>query len=148
MSHKIPIQTALRFVLGGKAIFTVRSMISGTRFTYKVNCPRDMKPEDATLFFVSVLTGPDNESAYQYIGTIRKVDGYWRFAHGVKSKISQQAPSVVAFTFILNEILSFGRHSNTLEIWHEGKCCRCGRKLTVPSSIESGFGPECINYAK
>jgi hypothetical protein len=26
---------------------------------------------------------------------------------------------------------------------HEGKCGRCGRLLTVPSSIESGIGPEC-----
>lgn len=24
-----------------------------------------------------------------------------------------------------------------------GRCCRCGRKLTVPSSIEMGMGPEC-----
>jgi hypothetical protein len=32
----------------------------------------------------------------------------------------------------------------SLEIWHEGSCLRCGRKLTVPESIESGYGPECI----
>ena len=25
----------------------------------------------------------------------------------------------------------------------KGKCGRCGRKLTVPSSIESGLGPHC-----
>lgn len=31
-----------------------------------------------------------------------------------------------------------------VEIWHEGKCGRCGRQLTVPESIESGFGPECV----
>jgi hypothetical protein len=30
-----------------------------------------------------------------------------------------------------------------VEFWHEGKCCRCGRKLTVPASIASGIGPEC-----
>jgi hypothetical protein len=29
-------------------------------------------------------------------------------------------------------------------IWHEGRCGRCGRRLTVPESIESGYGPECI----
>jgi predicted metal-dependent hydrolase len=28
-------------------------------------------------------------------------------------------------------------------VHHEGKCGRCGRLLTVPSSIESGIGPEC-----
>jgi hypothetical protein len=29
-------------------------------------------------------------------------------------------------------------------VWHEGSCARCGKKLTVPESIESGFGPECV----
>ena len=28
-------------------------------------------------------------------------------------------------------------------IFHMGRCGRCGRALTVPSSIESGLGPEC-----
>ena len=30
-----------------------------------------------------------------------------------------------------------------LEIFHEGRCCACGRKLTTPESILSGIGPEC-----
>jgi len=30
-----------------------------------------------------------------------------------------------------------------LEIWHEGRCGRCNRKLTVPASIALGIGPEC-----
>lgn len=29
------------------------------------------------------------------------------------------------------------------EVWHEGRCGRCGRKLTVPESIETGIGPDC-----
>jgi hypothetical protein len=28
---------------------------------------------------------------------------------------------------------------------HAGKCGRCGRKLTVPQSIETGIGPECAS---
>jgi len=31
-------------------------------------------------------------------------------------------------------------------VFHEGACGRCGRTLTVPESIASGFGPECIRY--
>jgi hypothetical protein len=30
-----------------------------------------------------------------------------------------------------------------LEVWHEGRCGRCGRALTVPESVERGIGPEC-----
>ena len=26
---------------------------------------------------------------------------------------------------------------------HDGRCGRCGRQLTVPSSIDKGIGPEC-----
>jgi hypothetical protein len=32
-----------------------------------------------------------------------------------------------------------------LKVHHEGRCCRCGRKLTVPESIETGLGPECAS---
>lgn len=31
-----------------------------------------------------------------------------------------------------------------IEVWHEGRCGRCGRRLTVPESIANGLGPECI----
>jgi hypothetical protein len=30
-----------------------------------------------------------------------------------------------------------------IEVWHEGNCRRCRRKLTVPASIELGLGPNC-----
>jgi hypothetical protein len=30
-----------------------------------------------------------------------------------------------------------------LEVWHEGRCAKCGLKLTVPQSIMTGFGPTC-----
>jgi hypothetical protein len=32
------------------------------------------------------------------------------------------------------------------KVYHEAKCARCGR-LTVPESIESGFGPHCLGKA-
>ncbi len=30
-----------------------------------------------------------------------------------------------------------------LEVWHEGCCGKCGRKLTDAESIARGIGPEC-----
>ena len=33
-----------------------------------------------------------------------------------------------------------------LEVWHEGRCGRCNRALTVPESIASGIGPECAKH--
>jgi hypothetical protein len=34
---------------------------------------------------------------------------------------------------------------NGCEVYHEGRCGRCNRKLTVPESIETGLGPECAS---
>ena len=64
------------------------------------------------------------------------------FAWTGKSKVSQEAPSFIGFDFCF-KALSAGSMRG-FEIWHEGKCGRCGRKLTVPESIACGFGPECI----
>jgi hypothetical protein len=124
--------------LGGHALFTLKSLKSGSRYTYKVTAPRDENKDDPNVLFVSVLTGSDNTHNYKYIGYIKKEE----FIYGVKSKIGFSAPSVIAFMYCF-DLFKKGQENKLLEIWHEGKCCRCGRTLTVPESIESGIGPEC-----
>jgi hypothetical protein len=47
----------------------------------------------------------------------------------------------------LLESIAKGALPSGWEFRHEGRCGRCGRTLTVPESIDSGFGPECINLA-
>jgi hypothetical protein len=135
-------EIALRFMMAGNATVTIRSKASGTRFTYKLRLAEDDgRPQPRGLpTFVSLMNGPDNESSFQYLGTIF-APGV--FTHGRKSKITPEAPSAVAFTWAWGHI-SRGHLPKQLEIWHEARCGRCGRKLTVPESIESGFGPECI----
>lgn len=39
--------------------------------------------------------------------------------------------------------LNGGTFPATFEFWHEGRCAACARRLTVPQSIATGFGPEC-----
>lgn len=126
-------------MLAGHALFTIKKTTTEGRFTYKVSIPEDTKPEDATIHFVSVLTGSDNTSDYSYIGFIKNGQFVW----GKKSHIGINAPSVEVFRTIFNFISVNNYIPNKIEIWHEGKCCRCGRTLTVPESIESGVGPEC-----
>ena len=55
----------LQFILAGNALFTVENTATGNRFTFKVRKPDDDKPH-----FVSVLTGPDNEHDYAFLGTV------------------------------------------------------------------------------
>lgn len=140
--HLIPQNNALAFFTGGKSLFTLRSVKTGTRFTYRMNVPKSECKEDPKIIFVEVLTGPDNESDYRYIGFVRKNGNNWEFFYGKASKIKADAPNVIAFSYVFNNIAA-GRCISNLEVWHEGKCCRCGRTLTDPSSIESGIGPEC-----
>jgi hypothetical protein len=134
--------SAMKFMMAGNATITIRSTATGARFTYKLSVAKDdgrPQPNGAPTF-VALMNGPDNESSFQYLGTIFPQSG---FTHGRKSRITPDAPSAVAFSWAFGH-LSRGRMPSKLEVWHEARCGRCGKKLTVPESIESGFGPECI----
>ena len=129
---------AAKFMLGGNATVTLRSQKSGTRFTFKIRAN-----DDATAFFVGLLNGPDNESNYAYVGRIAG-ERFWQGRKVSKpGDVGCDAPSSKAFAWAWRAIAQ-GVMPDQLEIWHEGQCGRCGRKLTVPKSIASGFGPECI----
>lgn len=126
-----------KFIKAGKAIFTLENKETGNRFTYKVK-----KLKDKDIWFVSVLNGPDNYANYKYLGTIFDKS----FRSTAKAKISKDALSFKAFDW-LNKMLNFEKDlPENVKVYHEGRCGRCGKRLTVPESIVQGFGPECINY--
>jgi Family of unknown function (DUF6011) len=130
---------ALAFLLAGNAHFTLRSLKTGARYTYKVR-RADVQPGESPLYFVALRDGSD----YIYIGVIR-VNGTPAFAVTRKSRMAADSLPVRGFRFAFDHLVRAMMPPN-LEIWHEGRCGRCGRTLTVPESIESGFGPECINF--
>lgn len=118
------------YILAGLATFTVQNPQTGVRFTYKVTKTADDRP----FYFVGVLSGPDNNVDYSYLGVVDH--GVFRLT--AKSRVSVTAPSVQAF-----EWLSRHWEDPRVEVWHEGRCGHCGRRLTIPESIESGIGPVC-----
>lgn len=138
----IDIASAKQFALAGCAILTVINNATSNRYTYKISKCKD---ENTTgLFFVGVLAGPDNTSSYQYLGTIRvSADGAAKFDHGRKSHIRDDAPSARAMRWLWPHIEA-AEIPSVVELWHAGRCGRCGRLLTVPESVASGYGPECI----
>jgi hypothetical protein len=149
MSHVIAANIK-EFVTAGKADFTVLNTATGGRFTFQVKAPNKTTEKgglttdhEANLRFVKVLTGSDNHSDFTFVGTLFLDNGTFKWSP--KSKVGQDAQSVRAFTWLWNR-LNQDKDLATVQVWHEGKCGRCGRKLTVPSSIESGFGPECRNH--
>lgn len=133
-SHQLTDQSAiLQFMFAGKARFTLVSPKTQTRFTYRIN-----KAEDGGTYFVSLLTQPDNENGFTYMGLIRP-DLSFRTTR--KATIGPSSLGFRAFTWFCAKLMS---GPPPCEFWHEGRCGRCGRTLTVPESVESGFGPECI----
>jgi len=130
-----------KFIAGGNAIFTVRNNATGNRFTYKVTFKRDADGNKITPMFVSVLTGPDNTGSYSILGTVFD-DGNYVWNRN-KSRIKRDAMSNKAFAWLWARINGGHALPDTVEFWHEGRCCVCARKLTVPESIESGIGPIC-----
>lgn len=129
--RKLKNTDALKFIFAGKSIVTFLNAKTGNRFTFKTKVAKD-----SNMFFVSVLNGPEN---WAYIGTC--IEG--KFRHGRKSNISADAQSVKVFDFVLAKLVA-GNLPEFVEVWHEGHCGKCGKRLTVPSSIENGLGPECI----
>lgn len=131
-------QDAMAYILAGKATITLVSGKTGARFTYRISAA-----PDNSAYFVGLLTGPDNSTDYKYLGRISR--GIFWLGRKVPrpGDIARDAPSARAFDWAWRQ-LAQGALPTALEIWHEGRCGRCGRKLTVPTSVAQGFGPECI----
>jgi hypothetical protein len=123
-----------RFAVAGKARITLVSKRTGDRFTYEVK----RKKADEDFYFVSVLTGPENTTSYTYLGCLS--DGHFRDDR--RMRIGAGAPSRQGFKWFWRA-LNNGGSLDQVEVWHEGRCGRCNRVLTVPESIESGLGPIC-----
>lgn len=137
-SSTIAHDKALEYILAGNSTFTLRSKTTGARFTYKAIYKKYFGED---IVVVKLLNGTDNVNDYGYLCTIKIIDGVPKIIRD-KSRISATAKSFVIFDMVFFKLL-VGLEMNNLEIWHEGVCCRCGRKLTVPESIQSGIGPEC-----
>lgn len=127
---------ALKFMLAGKATFTVRSEATGNYVTYQVRNWK--KAKYGTMHFVSVRTGND----YASIGVVR--DGS-SFSHSDKDGLDINDPRVRGFRYVFDHLIRGHHMPPKAAIWHEGTCGRCGRALTHPDSIASGIGPECAS---
>ena len=135
------------FVTAGRATFTLVSKRTLKRFTFKTTMavdPLTNQPVKPERFYVKVLTGPDK---YTFIGRLQGIPLEYKFISKPYGPAAD-APSVKAFRWfwwMVNTVTLKGeeRFLDQVEFWHEGSCGRCGRQLTVPSSIASGIGPEC-----
>lgn len=132
---------ALKFILAGNAYFTVRSLKTGTRYTFRISKAEPQPGRErwtGNSYFVALLTGPENTADYTYLGMLRDLQFHLTRA----SRMTETSGPVAAVRWIMKHLPS-GSFPPLTEIWHEGRCGRCGRTLTVPESIERGIGPDC-----
>lgn len=126
------LQDAKTFAFAGRALITLESRRTGDHHTYRISLCED-KPG---FFFVShLINGSADAGTFAYLGIVS--EGKFRLTK--KSTAAWDAPSVKAFQFFM---ASTELHPQ-LVVHHEGHCGKCGRTLTVPSSIEAGIGPDC-----
>jgi hypothetical protein len=131
-----------KFMYAGNSTFTIQNTETLNRFTYKFSKPNTDK--EANVWFVKVMTGTDNESSYSFVGTVFvNNNGVKFYKHSHKSRITTEAQSVKVINWFVDKIEKKNIPA-VIEFYHEGRCGRCGRKLTVPESIQNGIGPECI----
>ncbi len=134
-----------QFITAGEAIFTIEEP-NKVHHTFKAQMVEgdDRWP---TSWFVRFLSGPDNESDYTYLGKLDSFTG--QVTTTTKSAALKDCYKLRLLNRILARVWSDDHtayESRGYKTHHEGRCGRCGRTLTVPESVESGFGPECVKH--
>lgn len=139
------------FVTAGRAVFTLevpetfqKQFDTKPHYTYRVR-HKEASRDWPEAYFVQLLTGPENTKDFSYIGMLNPDSGELRLT--AKSPLKDDSWPVKLFRRTTTNIWANTQDRITsagFKLHHEGRCGRCGRVLTVPSSIESGIGPECI----
>lgn len=135
-------ERSLPFMLAGNATFTLRSMKTGVRYTFKVRKAKPTPQYPGDTWFVGYLMGSNNEEDYAPLGIIKMHEGVPNFRLDRRTKMNFTSGPVVAFDWTLKSLIA-KKESFGVEVFHAGRCGRCGRTLTVPESVELGLGPEC-----
>ncbi len=140
-----------QFVTAGRATFTLDIPEHFVplhdecklHYTYRVTSKKD--DQRGFIYFVSLLTGPNNTRDYTYMGLLNPANG--RVKLTAKSKVTDKSWSLRLLRRALACVWADQGEDITkhgFELMHEGRCGRCGRPLTRPESIEIGLGPVCI----
>lgn len=132
----------VQFLTGGHAIFTLTNP-AGEYYTYRITEPKDFN-DSYPVWFVSLLTGPNNTQDYTYLGIMRKDrdSGALFITTTAKSKFDKDSKPVKVVQWALKKIQE-GQFPEGYKAEHIGRCAVCGRPLTTPASLESGIGPIC-----
>lgn len=121
------------------AVATITNTATGNRITVRF---RRTSP-DSKVLFVDLMTGPDNESSYSYLGIFKPDERIVQLTQKCKVSIDKAAVAAQVLNWTLRAAAA--QNLRTVRVQHAGVCGRCGRTLTVPESLDKGLGPECAH---
>ena len=125
------------YINGGHGVVTLEAP-SGAYHTYVFKKPgKSSNFKKGTLFVYCY----DGQEDCGYIGM-------WdtrTFRTTRNSEYDEDSAQFKGAKYIL--YMSMKDFDTPMKLYHEGVCCRCGRQLTTPESIECGMGPVCRNIA-
>ena len=141
--HQLTSETLKNFIFAGTAVFTVVNENTGNRFTFRVRkAGWGTSNVKSDIFYISVLTGSDNNSCYTFLGSYFGGKNQ-TYRHSPKSKIGSLSTSNKVIEWFFQNYFKNPNVYTTVKVYHSGKCGKCGKKLTTPESIKSGLGPYC-----
>jgi len=121
------------------ATFTIENPAKGTHITFKIDRPAGFK-----TMLVSMMTGSDNETSYEYVGSMNRGLFIKKTDKDISANASTKLNAVRWYMIELGKAIK-GENSRigAVNLHHSGACACCGRKLTNPESLSTGIGPIC-----
>lgn len=128
----------LLVLLGSKtpvngAPFTVQSKKTGKDYTFKIK---------RSEFLGRLLTHVYVEQGYLEFAHL----GTWTIYRGITKKAQHvESPAAKAAEWLLRNVenCELDKVDRYVNLFHLGKCLRCGKTLTDADSIQTGLGPIC-----
>jgi hypothetical protein len=115
--------------------FTLRGKKTNKDFTYRIS-----RSEFNDRWFTHVYV----ETQYLKFKHL----GYYKDGNVIKSGSIVESDTAKGISWLLRQVESGNTHrlNEQAEVFHTGKCLKCGRELTDAHSIETGLGPICNSF--
>jgi len=131
----------------GRAMLTFQNIEAGTHITVKVSQARDKRDRKIKLplFHVNVKLLGDG-MGWIYAGSINTENGTDHGAWHLSRKESPESKIAKVFNFLHKSTADPESLRGKVNLFHEGRCCKCAMPLTHPESISTAIGPKCLKH--
>ncbi len=141
---------------GGDAVFTIepglelsaKFNVENRHYTYWITFVEgDKSKGQRDTFFIKLFVGTENTNPkhYRYLGILNVKQGDVICTAGSKIDPADFAVRILRMTICRiwdgkgAELAAMG-----VSVRHNDHCSRCGKRLTTPTSLDIGVGPECL----